>query len=173
VGCFAVIAVIILVPNPFFSFAPPEYSGTNNSFVTQWRSNTGLILSGFQLPINVYTPSDDFDITLFWQTQRFLSENYQARLFLKNNSDDSIWNVTDLRHPGYYPTRRWNTRQYVADRYSFPLAQSIPSGNYQIHVEVYNCVVDCSSNARLDFFNYNGQFLGADVTLPTLISIRP
>jgi hypothetical protein len=136
------------------------------------RSNTGLTLNGFRLRNNVYSAEDNFDITLFWQTQRFLSENYQVRIFLKNNSDSSVWNATDLRNPGFYPTRRWNTQQYVPDHYAFRFGDGIPTGNYQIHVEAYNCTTRCDDGARLDFFNADGQPLGADVTLPTLISIH-
>ena len=143
----------------------------SNSFMTQMRSTSGMTLSAFQLSQNVYSAGDDFDITLFWQTQRFLTENYQVKIFLQNNKDGSRWNETLLRNPGFYPTRRWNTTQYLSDRYEFQLAQNIPSGNYQIHVQAYDCSIRCDENTRLNFFNLNGQAMGADIILPTLIAI--
>lgn len=173
VGCFALVALLVLVPNPFFRINPLSSSGMSDSFVTQMRSNTGLTLSAFRLPDNTYSAGGDFNITLFWQTQRFLSENYQVKLFLVNNSDGSIWNETELRNPGYYPTKRWNTSQYLSDVYDFSLVKAITPGNYQIHVQAYNCSFNCDDSTRLEFFNPDGQPLGADVILPTLITISP
>ncbi len=171
VGCFGLVALLILIPNPFFRVTQQGSSDISNSFMTQMRSTTGLTLAAFQLPQNVYSAGDDFDITLFWQTQRFLTENYQVKIFLQNINDGSHWNETSLRNPGYYPTRRWNTTQYLSDKYEFSLDQHIPSGNYQIHVQAYNCSVNCNENMRLNFFNPNGQALRNDIILPTLIAI--
>jgi hypothetical protein len=173
VGCFGLVALLILIPNPFLSMSQPDNTGMHDTFSTQMRSNTGLTMNGFRLTNNVYSGGDDFDITLFWQTQRFLPDNYRVKLFLKNNRDLSVWNETDLRNPSYYPTRRWNTQQYVPDRYDFVLAHDMTPGNYQIHLEVYDCTTICDNSKRIDFFNTDGQPLGGDVTLPTLISIRP
>jgi len=171
VGCFGLVALLILIPNPFFKITQRGISDINNSFATQMRSTSGLTLTAFQLPRNIYSAGDDFDIILFWQSQRFLTGNYQVKLFLENNNDGSRWNETSLRNPGFYPTRRWNTTQYIHDEYEFSLAKNIPSGNYQIHVQAYDCSISCDENTRLNFFNLNGQGLGADVILPTLISI--
>ncbi|MBA3872407.1 MAG: hypothetical protein H0X30_24980, partial [Anaerolineae bacterium] len=172
VGCFGLVALLILIPNPFFNINQPSNTGLHDSFSIQMRSNTGLTMNGFRLTKNVFAPGDDFEITLFWQTQRFLSENYQVKLYLKNNGDSSTWSETDLRNPGFYPTRRWNTQQYVPDSYDFPLANGIQAGNYQIHVEAYDCTTTCDDSKKLDFFNADGQALGADITLPTLISVQ-
>ncbi len=173
VCCFGLVALLILIPNPLLNITPQENSGLRNSFATQIRSNTGLSLGAFRLNNNVYSANDTFDITLYWQAQRFLAENYQVRLFLENSSDGSIWNSTALQYPGFYPPRRWNTRQYVSDPYSFQIDDQITAGNYQIHVEAYRCADTCENGSQLDFFNTNGEPLGTDVTLPTLISIRP
>ncbi len=173
IGCFALVALVVLVPNPFFKINLSPSSGMNDSFKTGMRSNTGLTLSAFRLADNSYRSGDDFSITLFWQTQRFLSENYQVKLFLVNNSDGSTWNETELRNPGYYPTKRWNTSQYISDVYDLPLAQDVTSGNYQIHVQAYNCSISCDDSSRIEFFNPDGQPLGTDVILPTLITISP
>ncbi len=171
VGCFGLFALLILIPNPFFRITQRGNSDIDNSFMTQTRSTTGLTLSGFELPQNIYSAGDDFGITLFWQTQRFLTENYQVKIFLQNNSDGSRWNETRLRNPGYYPTRRWNTTQYLSDKYEFSIVPNIPPGNYQIHVQAYDCSISCNDNTRLNFFNLNGQGMGTDIILPTLIAI--
>ncbi len=173
VGCFGLVALLILIPNPFFKITQQSHSNMSNSFITTIRSTTGLTLSSFRLTQNVYAAADDFEITLFWQTQRFLAENYQVKLFLQNNSFGSHWNETPLRNPGYYPTRRWNTTQYLSDKYEFRLNETITPGNYQIHIQAYDCSITCDESTRLEFFNPDAQPLGADVILPTLITITP
>lgn len=169
--CFGIVAFLVLIPNPYINVSASPNVGLANSYSTQLRSSTGLTLNAFRLSHNVYTKDETLEITLFWQAQRFLPKNYLVKLFLVNNNDGSRWNETALRYPGFYPTRRWNTRQYVNDEYRLRLEKNIPSGNYQIHVEAFDCAETCTTDERLEFYNITGQALGEDLTLPTLITI--
>lgn len=173
VCCFGLVALLVLSPTPFISLTPTAYSGLQNSFSTQLRSTSGLNLSAFRLATNVYSAQDSIDLTLYWQTQRFLADNYHVKIFLVNNSDGTRWNETASRSPGFYPTKRWNTQQYVSDHYQFRFENGIPQGNYQIHVAAYTCHLICTTDDPLTFYDANGQPLGSDLILPTLISIQP
>jgi len=146
------------------------YALQNSTFIES-RTDSGLSLLAFRLENNQYRAGDSVDLTLYWQAQRFLSENYQARLYLVNNQDGRIWSQTALHHPGNYPTSRWKTGFYVPDDYLLSLPRDIAPGNYQINVEVYNCNPDCASGNQVTFFNRNGQVLGTNLTLPTLITV--
>jgi 6-pyruvoyl-tetrahydropterin synthase related domain len=159
---------------PFSPYVRPGIS-LDNSFITQTRTDAGLTLTGFQMRSNIYRPGDTVDLTLYWQAQRFLSENYQIRVALVNNQDASRWNEQPLRHPGYYPTRRWNTRQYVSDRYHLRLRENIVPGNYQIQITIDDCdaIAACPNSTELTFFGSGGQNIGTTFTLPTLITVRP
>ena len=142
-----------------------------NSTIVQNRTDSGINLLAFRLDSNQFQPGQTVDLTLFWQAQRFLSENYEVRLHLENNRDASVWNYTQWHDPGYYPTRRWKSGLYIRDDYHLQLAPDITPGNYQINVEGNLCKPGCESNTLLTFFNINGQILGTQLTLPTLLVV--
>jgi len=166
IACFVIILLIFTQPQiPLSLRARPGY-GLNGSSIIQNRTDAGLGMIGFRLDSNLHRAGDTINLTLYWQAQRFLTENYRVVVYLVNNRDGQIWSKTDFRHPGYYPTSRWNTRQYVTDRYMLELPQTISAGNYQITIEVYDLL-----NQPLTFFDATGQTLGGTLRLPTLVSI--
>ncbi len=168
---FVVITLVFsYVDLPLSLFARSGYNLSNGVQVNA-RTDTGLSLLAFQLSTNQYTAGDRFHITLYWQAQRTLSENYQVKLSLVNNRDGSQWKGQGYHIPGYYPTRRWNTRQYVTDRYEFTLPEEMPDGNYQIRIEASQCDVDCKIIKSLTFFDTTGQNQGVTFTLPTLVTV--
>lgn len=156
---------------PFSLRARPGY-GLENSTGVNARTDAGLSLLSFRLDRNEHSAGDEVNITLYWQAQRFLTEDYQVTVYLVNNRDNSRWSATPLRQPGYYPTQRWNTRQYVSDRYGLALPADITPGNYQITLEVYPCKPTCVPENRLTFFSSTGQNLGTSLILPTLVAIH-
>jgi hypothetical protein len=167
-------AAIILITNAAFPISLQARAGygLNGSTFIENRTNAGISLLAFRLDKNQYRPGNSLNLTLYWQAQRFLPENYQARLYLLNPDDNSRWNETALHNPGNYPTRRWNTGRYVSDVYSVPLSASMPPGNYQIIVEVYSCKPDCTSGTPLLFFDDVGQLMGRVFILPTVLNIN-
>jgi hypothetical protein len=168
---FAVIIFLFNSPGFPFSLRLRSNNGLQNSTFIQNRTDTGLSLVAFRLERNQYLPGDHVSLNLFWQTQRFLPENYQVQVYLANNRDGSQWSSSHLHHPGNYPTRRWKTGLYVTDSYDLPLPLNITPGNYQINVEVYTCNPDCTSDGQATFFNNNGEILGTKLTLPTLLAV--
>jgi 4-amino-4-deoxy-L-arabinose transferase-like glycosyltransferase len=145
----------------------PGYS-LEGSFRTEFRSDSGLQLYAFRVPDAQRQAGNSADVMLYWRTQQFLQENYQVRIHLVNTVDGSVWANVTRQSPGYYPTRRWNTQQYISDRYRLVLPATMPVGNYQIQVEV--CDARCSQN--LNFYAPNGDSLGQGIILPTLLVIE-
>jgi hypothetical protein len=142
-----------------------------NSITIQNRTDSGLNLLAFRLNKNQYHAGDTFDLTLYWQAQRFMAENYKVGVQLVNNQDGSIGSATTLHYPGNYPTQRWKSGLYVSDDYQIALPQQMKPGNYQINIGVFRCDPDCIADNQVTFFNMNGQILGTDLTLPTLITV--
>jgi hypothetical protein len=169
--CFSVI--ILLFNNPGFplTLRPRAGYAMQNSTFIQNRTDTGLSLLAFNLRGGQHRRGDAVPLTLYWQTQRFLSENYQVQLYLTNAQTGSRSKETSLRHPGNYPTRRWKTGLYVADVYELILSSEIEPGNYQINVEVFTCNPDCTTGEQITFFNTNGQSLNTTLRLPALIVV--
>jgi hypothetical protein len=142
-----------------------------NSTLIQNRTDAGLSLLAFRLENNQFHSTESVHLTLYWQAQRFLSENYRAQVYLVNNRDGNIWSQTNFHYPGNYPTRRWKTGLYVTDDYRLSLPANITPGNYQITVNVSQCNPDCASGELVTFFDFNGQVIGTHFTLPTLITV--
>ncbi len=142
-----------------------------NSTIVQNRTDSGLNLLAFRVDNNHLRPGESVKLTLFWQTQRFLSENYEVWLHLMNNLDASVWNYTEWRAPGYYPTRRWKSGLYVRDDYQLQLPPDIIPGSYQINIEANVCEPACTDSTLLTFFNLDGQILGTQLTLPMLLTV--
>ncbi len=62
-------------------------------------------------------PARLLQLTLYWHTLRFLTDNYQVRVSLLDLTTGQYRLPTDLRQPGDYPTARWLPRSYVSDPY--------------------------------------------------------
>jgi hypothetical protein len=148
----------------------PGHALQNSTFI-QSRTDSGLSLLAFRLDNNQYRSGDLVDLTLYWQAQRFLPENYQVILSFVNNRDGRIGMHSALHHPGNYPTRRWKTGLYVTDIYRLSLPPNSTPGNYQMNIEVQDCNPDCASGNAVTFFDMNGQVLGTNLTLPTLVTV--
>jgi hypothetical protein len=170
-GCLGITILLFNNPNFPLSLRPKAGYKLHNSAIIQNRTDSGLNLLAFRLPRNAYRPGETVNLDLYWQAQRFLSENYRAEVYLTNNRDGTRWSATPLRHPGNYPTRRWRTGFYVTDNYQLTLPADIPTGNYQINVRLYTCNPDCQTGTQVTFFNIDGQLLGSTLTLPTLIAV--
>ncbi len=173
------VLLIISTASLFVSFTPlsaaltarPGY-GLDGSVRLPNRTEAGLSLIAYSLPQNLVQRGDRLDLTLFWQAQRVLKDNFQVRVRLLNNQSGTNWLTTDFRPPGYYPTSRWNTHQYVRDPYTILLREYLPDGNYQINLQVLNCTPTCMEGTALTFFDSTGQPLGTELTLPTLIHLE-
>ncbi|MDZ4763242.1 MAG: hypothetical protein SGI73_01725 [Chloroflexota bacterium] len=135
------------------------------------RTNDGLEVLGFRLEQIAYRAGDPFDLTLIWRTARFLPENNRARLLLLSRADGTLYPLTEPRHPGGVPTRRWATGRYVTDPIAIHLPADLPPGEYSPAIDVLLCAPICTEDARPFFFAADGSPLGFDVVLPIIIRI--
>jgi 4-amino-4-deoxy-L-arabinose transferase-like glycosyltransferase len=167
-ACFALVILLFTVR----IIEPPQTVrpgyGLDNSFRTEFRSDSGLQLYAFRVPDTQPGATESAELTLYWRAQQFLQENYQVEIRLVNTVDGSTWASTNRPSPGYYPTRRWNTQQYVRDHYRMTLPATMPTGNYQIQITV--CDERCDQS--LNFYAPNGDSLGDVIVLPTLLVLE-
>lgn len=150
--------------------AQGEYALRDAVFVGA-RNTAGLEVYAYHLAPDRLQPGDTLTLTLFWQAQRTLTENYQVRVQLRDVQTHQSWAMTDLRSPGYYPTRRWLAGRYVRDVYQLTLPPDAPPGRYIPIIEAFRCQFDCSPDDRLVFFDANGQTMGRIFTLPRIITL--
>jgi hypothetical protein len=138
----------------------------------QTRTDAGLSLSAYRLNSTRFQAGDTLELTLYWQAQRSLAENYRVSLFILNSRTGARWNEQVYHHPGGYPTTRWNTVRYVADSYRLRLDPTMPRGDYQVVIEVAACTPDCLEQNRVTFFDVSGRNLGPMLYLPPSLHLQ-
>lgn len=166
-GCLLLITLLCAPAGAPLSLRLPPGHSLAGSSALQVRTDAGLSLSALRLERLTYRRGDSVDLTLYWQAQKFLAENYRVRLALISSQDGQRWSETLRPAPGFYPTSRWNTQQIVADRYALRLSPQMPEGTYAVAL-----MVETDRAANLTFFSPGGSALGTTLTLPVLIGVR-
>lgn len=133
------------------------------------RTDAGMRLLGMTLDRTLLDPGQTALLTLYWQAQRFLNENYYVSLTLTRITDGLRLPITSARHPGNWPTRRWNTQQVLRDSYSIQLPPEV-IGQFQLRLALNSCDPDCMAASPLIFYSANGSRIGPVFTLPSLIT---
>ncbi len=135
------------------------------------RTDVGMEALAIKLDTTTYQPNETITFTIFWQTTRFLPDNYQIRAFIRTPNQSLNWFRTPFHHIGRLPTRRWQRNLIVPDRHQIQLDGNVPSGEYQIAIEIFRCNPNCESSSPLNFFDQQGQFISNQLTLPPIITI--
>jgi hypothetical protein len=148
----------------------PGYKLRDATFVDN-RTDSGLSLLAYRLETVQLQPARALDFSLYWQTGRLLSRNYQMKLYLLNTDDGTRWSNQNFHHPDGYPTERWTTGKYISDDYHLDLSPAIPPGNYQIAIEANDCVPGCATGTPLTFFDATGRSTGPVLLLPPRLTI--
>lgn len=146
-------------------------SGLQNVIRLGYRTDTGLEAIGYRLSQTLARAGDSLEIALYWQALRFIPDNYQIRLQIRNVEQGQIVATESVQTPGNYPTRRWQRNLYVVDTHSLWLPSDLAPGRYVITVEALRCQPDCASGQRLIFFNEAGLEPGSLLTLPQIITV--
>ena len=136
------------------------------------RTDVGMEALAIKLDILTYQPSETINFTIYWQTTRFLPDNYQIRAFLRSPNQNLNWFRTPFHHIGRLPTRRWQRNLIMPDKHQIQLDSNVPVGEYQIVIEIFRCNPNCENSSPLNFFNQQGQFIGNQLTLPSIITIN-
>jgi hypothetical protein len=166
---FIALFATLLTPSPLR--ARPGHA-LDTSIPLASRTDVGLEAMAFQLEKTAYRGGEPVDVTLFWRALRFLPNNYQVQVYLRDMNQGARWFRTAAQHPGEYPTRRWTTGQYVRDAHQISVSNSVVPGEYEIVIEVFSsCQPACMQGNRLTFFDQSGQLIGQAMPLPVKITI--
>jgi hypothetical protein len=171
-GYAAILALFVL---PFAPLATPPQSNTTlaGSATLDNRSDSGLEVLAYRLGATQYRPGDTVNLTVYWHTLRFLSDNYRVRVSLLDLTTGEYRLPNAPRTPGGYPTARWLPRLFVTDPYSIALPADFPVGTYSPALEV--CVAAAQGcrtpESRLTFFEQDGSTYGQVLVLPIILTV--
>jgi hypothetical protein len=148
-------------PNPA---VPPE---STTSFVF----GESIHLNGFTLPAGTaFAPGDALPVTLYWQTDDIIIQDYHVALFLAN-SDNSVvaQGMDSAPHAGFMPTNTWETDTVIQDNRALRLPDDLSPGEYFLWVRLYT-----RHNGNLEYPLVTGGMVIDDsiAVLPVTIRIE-
>jgi hypothetical protein len=106
--------------------------------LTDYQLGDAITLTGYDLAATTLAPGDTVRLTLHWQAQappedeltvftQLLGPDWQLHGQQDNQPVNNLW-----------PTSRWQTGDYIADRYDIAISSQAPAGVYQILVGMYD-----------------------------------
>jgi len=104
-----------------------------------WEANLGdkVALLGYDLEVKEARPGDTLHLTLYWQAQREMDEDYTVFVHLIDG-EGTIWGQKDgWPEGGFYPTSFWDPGEVVRDQYDLVIDPPALPGLYRFEVGLY------------------------------------
>jgi hypothetical protein len=104
------------------------------------RARFGVIsLLGYTLQSAALSPGDILQLTLFWQTDRALTERYKVFVHLYAGLDQPPLAQQDGEPGGGLAlTTTWPPGQTIADNHGVFIPRDLPPGEYRLLIGLYN-----------------------------------
>lgn len=136
-------AVILPIERPEISpIREPEFPLDSVFFTPDGQT---IRLLGFDAPKSIVTAGDNFEVTLYWQTDRPTLKPYTVFLHLVDKSGEVIAQQDNWPVSGLWPSTCWVGRDIIADPYVLEIPSHISSDGYMLIVGLY----DAGTNNRL------------------------
>jgi 4-amino-4-deoxy-L-arabinose transferase-like glycosyltransferase len=84
-----------------------------------------------------FAPGSTIDVTLHWQADDPITEDYTVFTHLINSDGDIVSQHDSMPHGNLYPTSLWSPGEIVLDSHPISLAPGLPPGAYQLHAGLY------------------------------------
>ncbi len=132
------IAQFYSVPTPTGLFAPRDVLTFPVQAEFSLPDGTPEIrLVGYDLPAKNLTPGAITYITLYWQTLRPPSEDYEIFAQIWNDAGDSLAGAHDFPNGGMYRTRIWRADEITVTHHWLRLPEDLPTGAYSLAAGLY------------------------------------
>ena len=120
-----------------------------------------ISLLGYELSATSLEPGEELRLTLYWQTERRLGEEYMIFVHLLNREGFSAGQGDSLPMRGLYPTIYWQEGERVTDEHRFQVADDTPPGRYLLEVGIYSP----GSGERLAVLDQSGEAIDDRIVL--------
>jgi hypothetical protein len=107
---------------------------------------------------------DVIQVSLFWQAQRRVEEDFTISLQLLDEDDFLHAQVDRWPVGGFRPTSSWRVGEVIDDRYGLSLPDDLPAGQYRLVAVVY----DPQTMERLPVLGEAGSPVGDHILLRTI-----
>jgi hypothetical protein len=121
----------------YFTVAPPAWPVLDKVAAIETGWHNTITMRGVNLPRRPVQPGESIPVTLFWQTDRPLPEDYVVFVHMLDQAGQIKAQNDSLPRAGAYPTPWWLPGVLIEDTHLLDLSPDLPAGNYQLVVGLY------------------------------------
>ncbi len=127
-----------------------------------------VLFLGYDMSAESVEPGDNLRLTLYWEPQDRLEEDYSAFVHLDDLRPNYVsWSLSEKANPADLPTSTWSPGFYVSDPHELPISAEIPPGLYVLRAGLYRS----QSGQRLVVLDQDGDVASDSVEL-TKVRVR-
>jgi hypothetical protein len=159
---------IEIVPEEQPAVEPPNRVHAN---LRRDAHNAAATLLGYEIDggDTEVTAGQTIDVTLYWQAQSSLTEDYTVFVHLADPSSSPHAQDDGQPRDGTYPTSYWDAGEVVTDTHTLLVPNDLPRGRYPLVAGMYLL----ETGERLPAFNTEGERLTADAVPLTEVEVLP
>jgi len=139
----------------------PNSGRENQETATLATDLAQISLRGYRATTEPVRPGESLEISLFWQTDRPIAENYMVFVHVVDEAGQLKAQNDSLPRAGAYPTDGWQPGHLVEDIHRVDLPADLPGGTYQLVVGLY----EPQNGRRLPLSAGGDQFIVGSVEI--------
>jgi hypothetical protein len=150
--------------------APDPYAFKSADFQSDLVYGESIHLTGYDLPLGTsYKPGEILPISLYWQIDSPLTQNFTAAWFLRDAAGAPITQGMDSEPAGGFAhTSAWQVGVPVWDNRALRLPDDLPPGDYRLWVVLYHNEMGVIENLPVAGAEVAENHIGI---LPTVIQV--
>jgi len=121
----------------YFTVAPRVWPSPNEMAGVEAAWHNNIALRGLNLSPTPVQPDGSVEVTLFWQTNQPVNEDYMIFVHLLDEAGQIIAQNDSLPRAGAYPTPWWFPGVLIEDTHLLNLPVELAKGKYQLVVGLY------------------------------------
>lgn len=145
-----------------YAWICPNYPYDPQSFDIEHRLGVQLgdhvDLLGYELSASQIQAGDTLTVTLFWQSDGRIVEDYHVFVHLLSTDGDMVTQQDGVPGHGTRPTWSWRDMEVLQDKYALAIGADLPAGTLTLSVGMY----DYATGVRLPAITPDGERLPED-----------
>ncbi len=119
------------------------------------RFEDKLTLAGYQYNQRALAPGEPLTITLYWEAQQVMTDDYIVQLRLLDEEGNVVANLEERPQGGGWPTTSWQPGEVITDPHTLLLDPSLAGANYQVQL----ALEETETEQRLNLVGEDGRWL--------------
>jgi len=124
-----------------------------------------VLLLGYDLSSESVTAGGELRVTLYWEAQQRLREDYSVFVHLDDLRSNYIsWSLSEEQNPANIPTSSWTPGFYLSNPHVFSVSSEMPPGVYVLRAGLYHS----DTGERLPILDDDGNTVAESIDLGTI-----